>query len=224
MQHGFEDIAFATPEKFQSLFKWSRRSGVTAQGSLAVSAGRLLFVGLEGKIEIRNPRRMAVVRGRTPWLYFAIGNAVLLLHVLGSAPHSLAPDNPVTWLLFVAINVLVIVLYRRETWVEIEYGDEKGQPQQAYFTTASQLRWWPSPESVEQLCEGIRSAMQANASGEPDQLTPTSPALNAVGGEQSVTLVCERCGKECVFLARHFGTVQQCPHCNAYVDVDQADE
>jgi hypothetical protein len=224
MQYGFEDIALATPEKFRSLFRWSRRSGMTTEGSLAVSARHLLFVGLEGKIEIRDPSRMAIVRGLIPWLYFAIGNTILLLHVFRSQPHSLTPDNPLTWLVLVGINILALVVYRRETWVEIEYSNEKGQPEQAYFTTASQLSWWPSPAKVEQLCEGIRFALQARAGEESSQPTPNSPAPDALRGEQSVTLLCEECGKECVFLSRHFGTVQRCPHCDAYVDVDQADE
>jgi hypothetical protein len=118
MQHGFEDIAFATPERFRSFFKWLRRSAMTAEGSLAVSAGHLLFVGPEGKIEIRDPRSVVIVSGQVPWLYFAIGNALFLLHVFQTWPHSLTPDNPLTWLLLVAINVLAIVTYRRERWVK----------------------------------------------------------------------------------------------------------
>jgi hypothetical protein len=34
-----------------------------------------------------------------------------------------------------------------------------------------------------------------------------------------VEVVCEECGKRCEFPAAQKGTVQNCPHCRAYVDV-----
>src|SRR5262245_31142222 len=99
MPHGFDDIAFATPKKFRSLFTWSRRSGMTAEGTLAVSAGQMLFVGSEGKIEIRAPTKVAIVPVPIPWLGLGIGNAIFLLYVfINRTPHSLlTPDSPVTW-------------------------------------------------------------------------------------------------------------------------------
>jgi hypothetical protein len=38
-----------------------------------------------------------------------------------------------------------------------------------------------------------------------------------------VTAVCEECGEASVFPAKDRGTVQNCPHCGAYMDVDDAD-
>ena len=38
-----------------------------------------------------------------------------------------------------------------------------------------------------------------------------------------VTAVCERCGKGSVFPAQLRGTVQNCPHCGAYMDVVDAE-
>jgi hypothetical protein len=36
---------------------------------------------------------------------------------------------------------------------------------------------------------------------------------------EPVEVTCEECGKRSTFLASQVGSVQNCPHCNAYVDV-----
>ena len=38
-----------------------------------------------------------------------------------------------------------------------------------------------------------------------------------------VEVVCEECGKRSTFPAAQKGTVQNCPHCRAYVDVEEED-
>ena len=39
--------------------------------------------------------------------------------------------------------------------------------------------------------------------------------------EQSLLVTCEDCGRESVFPAAQYGLVQNCPQCNAYVDVGE---
>jgi hypothetical protein len=46
--------------------------------------------------------------------------------------------------------------------------------------------------------------------------------LNAPGAE--VEVVCEDCGKMTAFPATYRGTVQECTHCGAYLDVGEPDE
>lgn len=38
-----------------------------------------------------------------------------------------------------------------------------------------------------------------------------------------IDAVCEECGEQSSFSAAQRGSVQQCPHCDAYVDVEEAD-
>lgn len=195
---------------------------MTAEGTLAVSVGHMLFVGSAGKIEIRAPAKVAVVPVPIPWFGLGIGNALFLLYVFcHSVPHSLlTPDFPLTWALLVAINVLITFTYRRERWVEIANAAEKGEMEWAYFTQVSQLGWWPSPERVERLCDGIRSALQTGGADEPPPATPSAPATDDAKRQECMTIVCDDCGRENVFLAGHFGTVQQCVHCEGYLDVE----
>jgi hypothetical protein len=39
------------------------------------------------------------------------------------------------------------------------------------------------------------------------------------GSESTITTVCEECGREAEFPAVQGGSVQNCPHCGAYLDV-----
>lgn len=43
--------------------------------------------------------------------------------------------------------------------------------------------------------------------------------LDQVSPEGSLTVTCEECGEECMFPAKQYGLVQNCPRCKAYVDV-----
>jgi hypothetical protein len=47
---------------------------------------------------------------------------------------------------------------------------------------------------------------------------------NVVAGEATVKADCEECGRSSVFPAAQRGTVQDCPHCGAYVDVGDSPE
>jgi ribosomal protein S27E len=40
---------------------------------------------------------------------------------------------------------------------------------------------------------------------------------------QPLKVVCEDCGKASIFPGNQSGTVQNCPHCNAFLDVEPAD-
>jgi hypothetical protein len=224
MQQGFEDIAFATPEKFHSPCKWRWNSAMTGRGTLAVSPGRALFVVPSGSLEIRDPEQVAVVRIPVPWLALLLSNVLIVLFVFGGITRELTPKNPESYVVVIGIDVLYIVVYRRQRWVEIVYAGEKGQPERAYFTPSSQLGWWPSPRKVERLCDEIRSALRADADGAAAPESAAAPASPPAEGQRSVTVVCEDCGGRIVFLARDFGTVQGCPHCGGYVDVENADE
>src|SRR5262249_6471971 len=149
-----------------------------------------------------------------PWLSLGIGNALLLLYIFGGFAQYYTPDNPLTIPLILVVNLVFIVPYSREKWIEVVYAGENDQSEHTYFTLASQLGWWRAPETDERLHEGIRSALEGRAAPGQAQIGPAAAAPATAQGAQSqesVTVVCEECGRECVFLARHFGTVQQCP-------------
>lgn len=69
---------------------------------------------------------------------------------------------------------------------------------------------WVSRADAERAAEVIRGQERLEAA-----------RANAQGTEVEVT--CEECGQTAFFPAAQRGTVQDCPHCGAYVDVDADD-
>jgi hypothetical protein len=79
------------------------------------------------------------------------------------------------------------------------------------LTTATGVEVWvvnpeQAPEAIQLLGERTVELATSKPSGPP------------------VEVVCEECGKTSTFPAEQQGSVQNCPHCNAYLDVEPAEE
>jgi hypothetical protein len=216
MQHAFESVWFAAPEQFNKLFRWSRHSD---QGVLAIHPGRIQFSGRQTNLDIRDVTDVSIVRSPIPWPSLAAANAFILLLIFGGMTSFLTVDNPATFPELIALNLIFIFIERRFRWVRVEYTDQVGQRQHAYFTHGSSFGWGGFSARVDSLCAAIQSGLQPPASAqqpasgqEPADATPTPT---------STTVTCDACGKDSIFLAEDFGKVQHCRHCNAYVDVDE---
>lgn len=48
-------------------------------------------------------------------------------------------------------------------------------------------------------------------------------AQRKVSEPQTIEVICEECGKVATFAGSLLGTVQDCPHCGAYLDVGEVD-
>jgi hypothetical protein len=89
------------------------------------------------------------------------------------------------------------------TWVD-GHVPEIHKPQ-VWVERADIERARPVLDAFEKRKADLRSASTAQADG---------PAIEAV---------CEECGGHAMFPAAQRGSVQQCPHCNAYLDVGDED-
>jgi hypothetical protein len=217
MGQELSSIWFATPQKFRSILKWSERDD---RGVLAIHPRRILFVGDRTRLDIRTLKDIALVRPPIPWLNLAIGNLLICAGLLVHATSVYTLDNPLTNPLVFAINLLFLFLWCSR-WVRVEYTDEDGQSQWAFFTDGSSQSWARILGGPERLFQKMRAALAAGTTGSSEEGDSTSSraAADQERFPGRLESICEECGKSSLFLVSHKGTVQDCPHCGSYMDV-----
>jgi hypothetical protein len=225
MPQTFEGIVMSTPDRLGGMFQSSGRSGVIDRGTLTVSRDRVLFIGKRGGMfDIRDPWRVSLVLPQFPWGTFVLINAWFALMFMFNWSKSPALAVFFTVPVAVAINAGMVIPHHNERWVAVKYWDGAGADRQVCFLTEPPLIWWPSRQAAEQLYRGIRSALWEQPPEDEVHVSTFPLPPRARDEKLSVTVVCDDCGRVCVFPVKDVGKVQRCPHCSRYIDVEEHED
>lgn len=164
-------VWYATPKKFHSLWRWSSRS---QRGEIEVSPQRITFAGGETRLDLQAVQSVEIVNRPVPWLSLAIDNCLILLFIVGRLTSTYTLNNPATIPFVVIVNLVFYLMLRRIKWVDVEYCDESGHSQHAYFTDGSSFGRARALGGADQLCKLIRSRLHSRP-GRPKQQKPSKP-------------------------------------------------
>jgi hypothetical protein len=204
--------------RFHSPVRWTSRSD---EGTLEVFPQRIVFSKDDTKLEIDSVKAVSIVNRPVPWLSLIVDNAAILLLVLFKVTSYFTLDKlPELVLLMSIINVVFVFMLRRIKWVEVDYSDDAGKPQCAYFTDGSSFGIARALGGADELYHAIEVGLRsANATTAETQYTSSGEAAAPANQEGGCWVSCENCGNRSFFSAQHRGHVHNCPHCGAYMDV-----
>jgi hypothetical protein len=141
-------VFYATQER---LYRLVKLSWYDDRGSLGFTAVGPVLTGRIGVLAMPRVQSTQPPSFAIPWGAFAslfVGNVLVLLMARAGAFQFLTLDNPVTYILLGFMDVLVPCCWPMQ-WVRVDYLDERGQAQSAYFTPASILtRWFGGPKRL----------------------------------------------------------------------------
>jgi hypothetical protein len=70
-----------------------------------------------------------------------LGNALIFLMLKAGMFQTFTLDNPATPLLLLFVNLFIFLIWWTQRWIVVEYQDEAGALQQAYYSDAASLGW-----------------------------------------------------------------------------------
>ncbi len=127
---GLPSVWYATQARVRDPFRWK---SLDDKGGLAVWPGHVRFVGQRTTVDCPDVRAIGLERQAFPLLTFVLTNAVLLGLIYGGVLRTFTPDNPLTWPLVAALNLLTLVVNGFTRWVWLEYADSGCGIRRAYF-------------------------------------------------------------------------------------------
>lgn len=126
------------------------------RGSIEDTPHGLLFRGHNGQIPLTRITAVHLVGPIIPWAAvasLAIGNLFVLVMAKAGLFDNFTLETPITYLLLVGIDLFALASWPMN-WVKVDYIGENGQPDRAYYTTASTVeRWMGGPK---RLCALLR--------------------------------------------------------------------
>jgi hypothetical protein len=161
MEQNFSSVWYATPEKVESITKLIVLSD---RGSLAISPGEVHYQGRKLTLSIQKIARVSLERQRIPWVSYIIANIALVAYwaILFSGRL-----NDVIFVGFLAMallaaNLLGLLVGVSTKWILIEYEDESGQTQRAYFAEGSMFGWGGILGGTTRLFNAIEAQRQGH--------------------------------------------------------------
>jgi hypothetical protein len=183
---------------------------------LEVIAGRIVFTTDTKKIDIHCVKNVSIVRRPVAWFDLLLGNAAFFLWVSLGCASFYTLDRPLGLVVtMIVINTVAVLMARRIKWVEVEYCDESGQVQLAYFSDGSSLGFGAGLGGTEEVYEALTVGLRK---AEERVTEAPLPVADSSQRREPGWVVCEECGSSSFFQAQQRGRVQICPHCNAYMD------
>jgi hypothetical protein len=114
------------------------------RGSINPTPQGFLFVGQKGLLGMSRVTAIQLVGPVIPWaavVSLVIGNVLVLLMAKAGVFNFLTLENPMTYVLLVAIDLFALAGWPMN-WVLVDSVGEQGQPVRAYFTVGSVLGRW----------------------------------------------------------------------------------
>ncbi len=136
------------------LFSWMKMRWFDDQGSISAAPPRFVFRGQRTRFGMSRLVAVRLDGPVVPWgaaVNLALGNVLVLFLAWAGAFNILTLDNPYTYVVLAAIDVLAVAMWPLY-WVRVDYLSDNDQPGRAYFTTASLVeRWKGGPKRLSAL-------------------------------------------------------------------------
>ena len=120
----FQPVWFTTQ---QNLYSWFTRGAFSDQGFLEVFPQGFRFIGAQWQLVIGEVTSVSLTSSPVPWLTLVICNCFLVFALL------LLKDDLVIIAMLLMTNLLCIASSRLRKWVHVEFVDENGRAEHAYF-------------------------------------------------------------------------------------------
>lgn len=125
-----DDIWFATADRISQWFKWSLCDDT---GPLSAEPGVLRFQGKKCERVMTKIVSLSVVRQTTPWLSILFGLGLVVACISFGVMSFFTWENPATIPLLIGLAAFNFAVIGPVAWVEVEYRNEQGQAEKAYF-------------------------------------------------------------------------------------------
>ncbi len=126
----FESVWFATDEKRKSLFNWFVFSD---QGKLKLSPQDIQFMGNRFHLHIQEVKEISLIRGPIPWLNLGLTNCLGGLFLMTGLREADVWNIVFATTMLLLINLFFVVGSSLRKWIRVEYANDTGVSQHAYF-------------------------------------------------------------------------------------------
>lgn len=130
MANVHENIWFARAGRISQRFKWCLYDD---SGSLSAEPGSLRFQGKREAVLRSKIVAISLVRQPIPWLSILFAAGLLVAGTSSGLMKVFTWKNPATIPLMLGLIAFYAVVSGPVQWIEVEYVDEKGDKQRAYF-------------------------------------------------------------------------------------------